>query len=54
MGGGLIHHNLRAPMNTAKRRQIDTHKVGSICFNIADPRYPITAHLNQNVQRWDL
>lgn len=53
-GGGLIHRDLRAPMSTAKRWQIDKHKVGSICLNPANPKFAITAHLKRYIRLWDL
>lgn len=41
-------------METAKRWQVDKHKVGSICLNPANPRYAITAHLKRYIRLWDL
>lgn len=53
-GGGLLHRDLRAPIETTKRWNLDKHKVGSVHLNPANPNFAITAHLKRYIRLWDL
>ncbi|GAA6026826.1 hypothetical protein JCM8097_005887 [Rhodosporidiobolus ruineniae] len=52
--GGLLFRDLRAPMDTVKRWNLDKWKIGCVTINPANPGLAATAHLKRYMRLWDL
>ncbi|ORY38511.1 WD40-repeat-containing domain protein [Leucosporidium creatinivorum] len=51
--GGIIHRDLREPMQQARRWKVDDWKIGSISVNPIKPSIGVTAHLKHGLCLWD-
>ncbi|KAM0792212.1 hypothetical protein ACM66B_004908 [Microbotryomycetes sp. NB124-2] len=54
--GGLIHRDMREPMESARRWRADAKakKIGGFSINPSNPSVGVTAHLKQEMKVWDL
>ncbi|ORY45028.1 WD40-repeat-containing domain protein [Leucosporidium creatinivorum] len=51
--GGIIHRDLREPMQQARRWQADVAKIGGLSVNPINPFVGVTAHLKHDLRLWD-
>ncbi|KAI5476495.1 WD repeat protein [Pseudohyphozyma bogoriensis] len=52
--GGLLHRDIREPMETTRRWGIDRAKIGCFSLNAANPYLAATGHLKRITKLWDL
>ncbi|KAK4701556.1 WD repeat-containing protein 76, partial [Phenoliferia sp. Uapishka_3] len=52
--GGIIFRDLREPMETTRRWQVEKYKIGCISLNPVDRFTAVTAHLKREMRIWDL
>ncbi|KAK4058898.1 hypothetical protein OIO90_000344 [Microbotryomycetes sp. JL221] len=54
--GGLIHRDLREPMEAARRWAADAkkRKIGGVSVNPSNPSIAVTAHLRGDLKIWDI
>ena len=49
----MLHQDLRAPKDTARRWKVAESKAGCISLNPLDENYFVTSHLNRDIRLWD-
>lgn len=51
--GGLLHRDLREPLNKTRRWHLDDKKIGCVSLNPIDEYHLATAHLTRDMRIWD-